>query len=234
MKRVALIGVLLTLCIVGYAIAYPSVSLRYRLKYEVDINGRTIESSGVVEIIYSKVVQILGVSRELSIDVAGEALAIDIGTGDVVFSLLREGSSRRSGPECIVPLAFRFPYGAIGVSDFRRLSALSGQVSLEPSQFPLLVRFGDVSDPMTVERVGPLDIGKELGAPSATVRATIEVVGASFWPFSLIKLSGDPITRGLDQRLKWLPALKGRFLNGSSISRGAPLGLSSSDFSRGK
>ena len=46
---------------------------------------------------------------------------------------------------------------------FDRLRALKGRVELAPGDLPLLVRFRDINDPTTVERVDPNDLAASFG-----------------------------------------------------------------------
>ena len=56
------------------------------------------------------------------------------------------------------------------------ISRLTGKVDLPLTSLPLLVRFRDLNDPMSVERVDPLDIAKSFGAGTKLVSATLEIV----------------------------------------------------------
>jgi hypothetical protein len=149
-----------------------------------------------------------------------------------LFALLKGDSDARSGPEYIVLRAFNFPGGALPspvTSGLSKIKKLSGKVDLPLTSLPLLVRFRDPDNPMTVERVDPLDIG----AGAKLVRATLEIVPAGIWPLSWYGITGEPITTGIEQRLSWLPRLKGGYLDGGFTSGGAPLGLFGGNFKNG-
>ena len=53
-----------------------------------------------------------------------------------------------------------------------------------------LVRFGDIKNPETVERVDRNDLAKSFGPGVSSKRATIEI-------------TDDPVTTGIEQRLPW-------------------------------
>ena len=59
------------------------------------------------------------------------------------------------------------------------------------NKLPLLVRFRDLNDPKTVERIDPRDLATSFGLEVGLKRATIEVVH-------------DPLTTGIEKRLSWL------------------------------
>ncbi len=76
--------------------------------------------------------------------------------------------------------------------------------------WPMMVRFRDLRDPLSVEPVDPDTIGVQ--------RIRLET-------------THDPVTTGIEKRLTWLTALKGGYLSGRFTSRGSPLGLDGSNFS---
>jgi hypothetical protein len=78
------------------------------------------------------------------------------------------------------------------------------------NNWPMMVRFGDINDPKSVERVGPDAIG--------VTRILLET-------------TSDDVTTGIEKRIAWLVPLKGNYLHGGFTSRGAPLGLAGNNFS---
>ena len=95
-----------------YMIAYPSISLRYRLTLEAEIDGQTKSGSGVVEVTYRKRSSVGAVGRDVSPSVRGEAVTLDLGARGALFALLKAGSESRSSPEPIVLSSFGLPGGA--------------------------------------------------------------------------------------------------------------------------
>lgn len=215
MRRV---GFFLAVLLAVFAV-YTSVfsaTVRYRLTLETEVDGEPKTGSGVIEVSYSKNNDPIS-SAEFSIDVRGEAVVLDLGPRGVLLALLKGDSDSRSGPEYIVLRAFNFPGGALpspvanGLSQVKRLS---GKVDLPLTSLPLLVRFRDLDDPKSVEKVDPLDIGKSFGVGAKLVGATLEIVPMGIWPFSWFGITGEPITRGLSSKLKWLPEYYDRHLDG--------------------
>ena len=204
---VAVVAALIVAGIAVYTAAF-SATVRYRLTIEAEVNGERKTGSGVIEVTYSKNNDPISQS-EFSIDVRGEAVVIDLGPRGILFALLKGDTDSRSGPEYIVLRAFNFPGGALPLpvrEGLLKVKRLSGTIDLPLTSFPLLVRFRDLNDPKTVERVDPLDIGKSFGAGARLVRATLEIVPAGIWPFSRYGFTGESITRGIEEGWRGLKA----------------------------
>jgi hypothetical protein len=207
MKWVKIFAALIIAAVVIFQLAFPSATVRYRLTLEADVDGKPATGSGVIEVSYGKKLRLLPNEAEFHIDVRGEAVALDLGQRGMLFALLKGGEDSRSGPDYIVLRAFNFPGGALpspvekGVSDVRKLS---GRIELPLKNLPLLVRFRDINNPVTVEKVDPLNLESSFGPGVKLTRATLEIVPADIWPFSWFGIAGEPITRGIDQKLKWL------------------------------
>ncbi|MBA4036692.1 MAG: hypothetical protein C0480_19055 [Bradyrhizobium sp.] len=200
--------------------SHPSVTVRYRVTLEAQVDGELKTASGVREVTYRKQLG-LASQHELSIGFRGEAIALDLGSRGTLFALLKEGRDSRSGPEWIVLRAFDFDGGSLPRPvelGIEQVSRLLGKRELPMDSLPFLVRFRDVNDPTTVEAVNPFNIAEHFGPDAKLVRATLEIVPAS-----------EPITTGTDQRLKWLPKYYDRQLDGGRIeSISAPLRLANS------
>ncbi|MBR1190843.1 hypothetical protein JQ634_00045 [Bradyrhizobium sp. AUGA SZCCT0240] len=200
-----------TLLIAGAAVfcvtAYPSVTVRYRLTLEAQVDGVTKTGAGVIEVTYSKQSRFAGQSPG-TVGYRGEAVVLDLGFRGTLFALLKEGADLRSTPETIILRAFNFPGGALpepideGLKQLRRIS---GSRELPLTSLPLLVRFRDMNDPKTVEKVDPIDIGRSFGDGTKLVRATVEIVPVGIWPLNSVGITGEPLTTGIDKRLSWLP-----------------------------
>lgn len=219
-----------------FAALFPSATVRYRLTLEAEVDGKPATGSGVIEVTYRANPRILGASAQFVTEVRGEAVVLDLGQRGTLFALLKGGEDTRSGAEWIVLRAFNFPGGALpspvekGIGDVRKLS---GKVELPLKSLPLLVRFREINDPTTIEKVDPLNLEKSFGPGVKLARATLEIVPAGVWPFSWFGITGEPITNKTEKKLNWLKGLNGRYLNGGPSARSAPLGLDSSDFKKG-
>lgn len=174
---------------------------------------------------------------EFASGVRGEAVVLGLGARGTLFALLRGGEDSRSSAEWIVLRAFNFPGGALpspvekGIADVRRLS---GKVELPLKSLPMLVRFRDLNDPKSVEKVDPFNLATGFGGSTRLTGASIEIVPAGFWPFNSYGITGQPITTGIENRLKWLRALNGGYLDGAFAGGGPALSniLDSGEFQR--
>ena len=207
----------------AYAFAFPTATVRYRLALTVEADGAEHTGSGVIQVTYGKKVRLLGVSGEIYVEVKGEAVAVDIPGRGTLFAVLQQGQHHRSSPEWIVPKAFGFPGGGVGSPpepSFDRLRALKGRVELAPGDLPLLVRFRDINDPTTVERVDPNDLAASFGPGVYLKRATIEI-------------TRDPVTTGIDAKVPWLSQTSGAagWQQRTTTARASPtiLGLGASN-----
>jgi hypothetical protein len=214
-----------------YGVAYPSLTLHYRLTLEAEVDGKSKTGSGVIEVTYAKQ---LNIRSELSVGFRGEAVALDLGDRGTLFALLKEGSDNRSIPQSIVLRAFNFDGGAFPGSTVEagqeKLRQLSGKRDLPLTSLPMLVRFRDLNNPMTVEKVDPLDIGKSFGAGARLMRASLEIVPVGIWPLNLVGVTGERTTSVIESRLPWLVKLRGGYLDGGFSSRNAPLELYGGNF----
>ena len=86
------------------------------------------------------------------------------------------------------------------------------------SAYPMLVTFGDLDDPTSVERVDPDELAATFGEGVRLKRITVQV-------------TDDPVTSGIGQRLGWLNRTKGTLL---SRPRDAPIGQLPIEYQVGK
>lgn len=122
------------------------------------------------------------------VEMNGEAVAIDLPHGKVLFALLTSGSGN-------------FDYGK-QIAQRAELSAESGPIELWPhapdvvglsytDPLPMLVTFEDINDPKSVQRVDPADLAATFG-PGYTLRRII------------IERTHEAPTAEMKGRLVWL------------------------------
>ncbi len=189
-----------------YLIMYPSLTLRYRLTIEAEVDHKPMIGSSVIEVTYSKQPEI-GSGRNLVRSYKGEAVVLDLDTRGTLFALLRAGNDIRSSPESIILRAYGFQGGLFpGPSvegGLQQLRQLSGKRDLPLTSLPMLVRFRDPHDMRSVEPVDPMKIENKFGAGAKLVRATLEIVPSGIWPLNLFGITGEPITEGVESALLW-------------------------------
>jgi hypothetical protein len=111
--------------------------------------------------------------------------------------------------------AFPGPTVEAGQKQLRRLS---GKRELPLASLPMLVRFRDLNDPKTVEKVDPLDISKSFGTGARLVRATLEIVPMGVWPLNSFGITGEPVTSAIEKKLPWLIGMTSNIDETSSTS----------------
>ncbi|UZE49811.1 hypothetical protein ONR75_03160 [Rhodopseudomonas sp. P2A-2r] len=239
MKWLGIIAAILVFAVVAYKVAFPSAAVRYRLTLEASVDGEPKIGSSVIEVTYGKQSR-FAAQHELTVGFRGEAVVLDLGARGTLFALLRPDEDVRSGPEWIVLRAFGFPGGAFPepVSDgLRQVQQLSGRRDLPLTSLPLLVRFRDPNDSLTVEQVDPLDLAKSFGVGAQLVRATLEIVPTGIWPLSSCDITGEPITRGIESKVAWwngpFPWLKPMGSGGFVDMRSGTFKVNKEDFKRG-
>jgi len=218
MKTIKIIGLVL-LVLAGLAImdVWPA-TVRYRLTLNVEENGKIATGSGVIEGSYYKEAQWLPLpsQAEWHTQVTGEAVMVDLGERGILFALLKEGEDSRSSADYIALKAFGFMEGPIGYPVGKRLSWIAdlgrrtgAKANIPFKNLPMLVRFKDINDPKTVERVDPNNLAASFGDGVKLVSASIEI-------------TFDPVTTGVEKKLGWLPSLKG-YLDGQFAGGGPQL-----------
>lgn len=194
--------------------------LRYRITVEVETLGGLKTGSSVMETRRQGPQPL--VPWELGSggggSVIGEAVAVDLGGGRVIFALL-------SGPEgrsinAMVPRALNYPELTPPLSRqfkpqewqeaFDEATDAEPLAVLRREDYPMLVTFADLNNLKSVEVVNPDAVGVR--------RITLQV-------------TDDPVTTGIEKRLGWLLNLHGSYLHGGDTARGAPLGLHGGNFS---
>ncbi len=205
--------------------SFPSATVRYRLTYEVEVDGKVHSSSSVVQAgMYDGFMcGGMGSGGHPCWSFTGEAVAVDLGARGVLFSLLAGPSKPRGTPPPtqrmwlpasahvqFLPVYVMLRAGLFPTDSPRKdnrighwlfAEKLRTTVDLVPYEIPELVRFRDLTDPTTAEIVDPGDLAASFGSGVRLVRATITYVSAGTWPLTVFGLGGEPITRGIEARM---------------------------------
>lgn len=207
MKRLALFFALLIAAVAGlWTWAYPSATWRYRLTLEVETPEGLKTGSSVIEV-QVKDGPSFNPEGARMVFVRGEAVAVNLGARGVLFALL---SSERSTDHAqyIVYETFPWPGGPGGqITKVGRAfyQSLQAKAELPTDRLPMLVRFKNINDPKTVERVDPGNLATSFGEGVKLIKTIIE-------------MTKDPVTTGIEKYLSWLVALKGGYLHGGFTS----------------
>jgi hypothetical protein len=193
---------------------------RYRLTVEVETPEGLKTGSSVVEVSTSTTsstsIPSPGAVRHR---LNGEAVTIDLGQRGTLFALLRSDVEVDWPTNLLFRLApavrvddengkydsdasFRARYEAMlqnrGLIVLPKTFQNNRVLSDMPAR-PMLVRFRDINDPTTVERVDPDDLAASFGEGVKLRRVTVQ-------------LTDDPVTTGIEKRLGWLKYQRGSLI----------------------
>ncbi len=199
-----------------------SASYRFRMTVEVETPQGLRSGSSVMEVRIARGLPIGDLSG-VSSDVRGEAVVVDLPDGPlfVLLKLPDAGPSLQTvvgdalrGRRAETPDAAMIDTAALGSAppgaykaDLPHHLPYSYGSVRHPElnvAWPMMVRFKDLSDPKSVERVDPDAIGVR--------RIRLETTTA-------------PVTTGIAKRLAWLVGLRGSYLSGQAVGDGTALGL---------
>ena len=197
--------------VVWYMLAYPAYTYRYRMTVEVMADGALHSGSSVIEVKIHTQPNLLS-NPTIFTAIRGEAVFVDLGKGRNVIALLASGpkGGNVDYPSYLVSKHFKLSWDDW---DLAKYSELRGRWDLPDDDFPTFVTFTDLNDPKSARVVGPYQFEQVFGARVRFNRAFIEMVPAGTWPFRVFgwprALAGEPVTRGIFQRLPWLAGFKG-------------------------
>jgi hypothetical protein len=198
----------LSLCLAGCG---RTEAYRYKVTLAVNTPEGVKRGSSVVEVLFYNVsIPERGTMHKLR----GEALYLDLGPGarplialltsqlhpeygtTVIAGrrVLKQRWSRDAGPDIAFFLRL---YGEAPSDDFlagvSRLARMRGPRRITPADLPDLVAFADINDPKSVIEVYPNDLQATLG-PNIT------------WNEITLESTDEPVTKGIELKLTWLPA----------------------------
>lgn len=205
MKFFGVAIVALAALVLTYRALLPSVTVRYRLTIDAELDGRRSTGSGIIQVTYAKNLRLLGASANIHVGIDGEAVPVDLGDGRLVVALLSSGQYARSDPEWVIPGVFGVKGGA-KPETFGEINALTGQRDISNEWWPLVVYFRNSLDPTSVEFLNPTSVSTPLNGMPRIVDVKIEIVDSGVWPLRNVNITGTPITHSIFQYLPWLVA----------------------------
>lgn len=189
---------LLAALFIGDQIRINRPGHKYRLTLEVDTPEGTKSASGVLSVHPDR-----GYSRRGQTATKGDAVLVDLGGGKNLVALLAH-IDKTVDLDGINYLALR-AYRAAGRNpSFNEMSRMTGVAPVTGALIPVLVTFADPGDPATARNVAPDDLEAAFGKGFHLHGMTAEVVANGFWPLDFGSLLGEPVTRGIEAKLKWL------------------------------
>ncbi|MDR2857105.1 MAG: hypothetical protein LBV50_04575 [Novosphingobium sp.] len=172
-------------------------SYRFRMTVEAKTPQGLRTGSSVYEVSARRLVALTAEEAERSVAVRGEALVVDLPDGPIFVLLKAPDGNPHGSLDRLSMAALDKDYRNDWVESARRIAASWRPLRAELLHWdwPLMVRFADIADPASVERVAP------------------ETAGI----FSImLETTRDPVTTGIEKRLPWFYKYKGKFFDGSS------------------
>lgn len=178
---------------------------RYRLTVEVDTPEGLRTGSSVIEVEAGKGRSAMAPAGSVIMyNLRGEAATVDLGEGRYLFALLRSKSEVDWAKQVMFLLtpSVRSNDGKDYEATFQEMLKRTGEIEL-PGYFrnsghiknrparPMLVTFGNIDDPTSVEEVDPDDLAATFGDGVSLKRITVQ-------------MTDDPVTTGIEKRLEWL------------------------------
>ncbi len=227
-SRTLLVAGLLCSTLVGvlYGCSRPR-TINYRLTLEVEVDGTIHTGSGVIGTEWTHYPDWLrGMVNPYTIQVHGEAIAVDLGPRGLLLALLTGAPKKGT-------LDFSYnPFDTQGIlhafiihpSGQEWLEALSHEhdaVDVPFDLLPMLVRYTDIHSPHSVQQVDPANLTASFGPGVKLVRATLAI-------------TKDPVTHDLDAKVSWVKDLDvhGSGSVGCCSGIGATAQLTSANFKR--
>jgi hypothetical protein len=178
---------------------FPSASLNYKLSVDVDDNGVMRHGEGVIGVDFqSNGFMLIDNTPQWSIGARGEAFAVDLGERGALFVLLSHDPMRKRSAEAGRAALFWYFGDSFGdlppnQNGKRQLDEFIGNravAEVAPDKLPMLVRFADINDPKSVDRIDPEHLDASFGLGVKLARATAQ-------------LTDEPVTIGIENRLSW-------------------------------
>jgi hypothetical protein len=193
---------LLAVLVIGDQIRINRPNHKYRLTVEVMTPDGIRTGSGILAVVPDR-----GYSRRGRTTMLGEAVFVDLGQGKNLVALLAHQQDAKLDLDDINYVALRAYGAARGARvSFNEMNRQTGIVPVQGDLVPVLVSFGDRTDPATARRVAVDHAEAVLGDGYKIRGLTAEVVPNGFWPIDFGGALGEPVTRGIDAKLPWLAA----------------------------
>lgn len=176
-------------------------TFRYRLTVEVETPDGLKTGSSVIEVSLTQTGKDAFVTPEaggVNATMRGEAVAVDLPGGGVLFALLRSkdqvDAAKWYAHRAVKTPRFEGEYASTRRTKYMKENSLSGELGRD--LYPMLVTFGDLDDPASVAEVDPEDMAASFGEGVALKRIAVQ-------------LTDDPVTAGIEERLGWLEQTRG-------------------------
>ena len=173
-------------------------SWRQKLTITIETPAGEVSASSVSEISWRKHwIQTDGMGWDY--DLTGEAVVVEVTPGHYLFALLKgAGTTEYMGSVAAASIAGRkgrVINGALFDEVRDKRDRAAGVITVPQYQYPLLVTFGDITNPASVTLVDPADLAASFGPGVRLKSVTLEV-------------TDEAVTEGMVEAFPFWPALK--------------------------
>lgn len=189
MARRSAIGLLVggVAAVMGGCSLFGNRGFRFKMTVEVETPQGLRSGSSVFEVETVNTTDLVAGGKGSRFEYRGEAVSVDLPDGQSLFALLKTVAMPGHDNVVVSSMvamdpAFDFDW----MASTKRIAAsenIRSPAEVPAGYYPMLVMFGDIDDPTTVEEVAPTSIGLK--------RITVEV-------------TDDQTTMELERRLRWL------------------------------
>jgi len=171
---------------------YGGASYRFRMTVEADTPQGQLTGSSVYEVSAKKMLRLTSEERAGSGGTRGQALILDLPNGPVFVTLKMPVAGESLGTRATI--AFLPEAESAGIDSYvAAVGKLGGwfaayKAELPRKDWPLMVRFRDINDPGSVERVEPGTVGVKR---------------------VLLETTSDDLSVGIQETLPWLTRING-------------------------
>jgi hypothetical protein len=205
LSGLAILGLLAAL-VIGDQIRIHRPEHKFRLQVEVETPDGVKAASNVFSVTPNRSYGGSNTGESAGPKTKGDAVFVDLGGGRNVVALLVVGSANPPDLDAINYVAMR-AFNAAGrrvqFRDMKKTTAMP-PVPVTGELAPVLVSFKDAGDPASA-RLVTADNAQELLGPGTRLRGfTVATVANGFWPLDFGGVLGEPVSRGIEQKLPWL------------------------------
>ena len=196
------IGLLLSGLYAFYYVAFPVYTHRFRLTFQVEVNGKVKEGSGVITVLHQDNQHVPLTQKRWKLSEYGPSPWIDLGERGIVLAAIEihVPSNYKPKPFDAGLLSFVAYFGAehgnpnISQRTVREIHNQSGRRQLKDNQLPEFIWLPNPSDPNSAQIVPPDSFGDIVGSD---IR-----LGAVF-----VEVTEDRPDNSLYAKLPWLKAM---------------------------
>ncbi|WP_152540025.1 hypothetical protein [Afipia sp. P52-10] len=192
-------GVAVALLLFGAWVYLVRPDHKYRLTINVETPFGVKSGSGVVSVHLSKDPPLL--PHIGSIGAKGDAIFVNLGEGRNLFMIMAAGK-KGENVDAIAYLAEKVLAATGHKVSFQDVYKFAGRtLPVGSDHIPTLVSFVDLKDVATARVVRPDDLQSVFGAGYRLSEVTLTVVSVGLWPFDWGGVLGEPVTRGIENKI---------------------------------